>query len=227
MTSDWPHPRPANWSNGGWCVGRCAVDVTGGCQLTVRGTHDHDHERIRLGDGSRPRIRLFTKFCSRQKDSVRRRVDGHGFCTQSRFEVLDDLKFAGRCLLGDGEAAIAAVLALTDGVGADAVAECVGTADAFSTAVAIARPGSTVGYVGVPHGVDVPINTMFFRNIGLRGGAAPVRTYIPELLDDVLQGRINPGRVFDFETDLEGIAGAYAAMDERRAIKSLVRVGPV
>jgi threonine dehydrogenase-like Zn-dependent dehydrogenase len=68
---------------------------------------------------------------------------------------------------------------------------------------------------------------MFLRNVGLRGGAAPVRAYIPELLDDVLKGRIDPGRVFDFETDLDGIAGAYAAMDERRGIKSLVRVGTV
>jgi threonine dehydrogenase-like Zn-dependent dehydrogenase len=121
-----------------------------------------------------------------------------------------------------GEAAIAAVLALTDGVGADAVAECVGTADAFSTAVAIARPGSTVGYVGVPHGVEVPIETLFFRNVGIKGGSAPVRAYLPELLDDVLAGRINPGRVFDLETDLDGIAAAYSAMDERRAIKALI-----
>ena len=124
-----------------------------------------------------------------------------------------------------GDQAIAAVLALTGGVGADAVAECVGTGDAFSTAVAIARPGSTVGYVGVPHGVEVPIDTLFHRNIGIKGGSAPVRAYLPELLDDVLAERINPGRVFDFETDLDGIAAAYAAMDERRAIKSLVRVG--
>jgi len=68
---------------------------------------------------------------------------------------------------------------------------------------------------------------MFLRNIGLRGGAAPVRTYIPELLNDVLEGRIDPGRVFDFESDLEGIAEAYAAMDERRAVKSLIRVGAI
>jgi len=65
---------------------------------------------------------------------------------------------------------------------------------------------------------------VIFRNIGLRGGVSPVRRYIPELLDDVLEGRIQPGRVFDFETDLDGIVEAYAAMDERRAIKSLVRV---
>ena len=68
---------------------------------------------------------------------------------------------------------------------------------------------------------------MFFRNKGLFGGSAPARAYIPELLDDVLEGRINPGRVLDFETDLEGVAEAYAAMDERRAIKSLLRVGTV
>src|SRR5437667_8426 len=88
-----------------------------------------------------------------------------------------------------------------------------------------ARPGSNVGAVGAPHGVEVPIDTVIFRNIGLRGGVAPARRYIPELLDDVLEGRIHPGRVFDFETNLDGIAEGYAAMDERRAIKSLVTVG--
>ena len=68
---------------------------------------------------------------------------------------------------------------------------------------------------------------MFGRNIGLRGGAAPVRRYIPELLDDVLQGRIDPGRVFDFDTNLDGVAEGYRAMDERRAIKSLLRIGMI
>jgi threonine dehydrogenase-like Zn-dependent dehydrogenase len=124
-----------------------------------------------------------------------------------------------------GDTAAEAVLELVDRVGVDAALECVGTAEAFRTAVSVTRPGGTVGYVGVPHDVEVPIDATFFRNIGLRGGAAPVRTYIPRLLDDVLQGRIDPGRVFDFDTDLEGIADAYAAMDERRAVKSLVRVG--
>jgi len=126
-----------------------------------------------------------------------------------------------------GEAASEAVLELTDGVGVDAAVECVGTGQSMTTAFAVARPGATVGYVGVPHGVEVPLNAMFFRNIGMRGGSAPVRTYIPELMVDVLAGRINPGRVFDFETDLNGIQDAYAAMDERRAIKSLVRVGAI
>jgi threonine dehydrogenase-like Zn-dependent dehydrogenase len=126
-----------------------------------------------------------------------------------------------------GEEATEAVLELTDGVGVDATLECVGTGQSMETAFSIARPGSMVGYVGVPHGVEPPVDDMFFRNKGLRGGSAPVRTYIPELLADVLDGRVDPGRVLDFETDLDGVAEAYAAMDERRAIKSLVRVGTV
>jgi threonine dehydrogenase-like Zn-dependent dehydrogenase len=124
-----------------------------------------------------------------------------------------------------GEAATQTVLELTDGVGVDATLECVGTGQAMETAFSIARPGSMVGYVGVPHGVELPLDEMFFRNKGLRGGSAPVRAYLPELLDDVLAGRIEPGRVFDFETDLDGVGEAYAAMDERRAIKSLLRAG--
>jgi threonine dehydrogenase-like Zn-dependent dehydrogenase len=124
-----------------------------------------------------------------------------------------------------GDEATAAVMELTDGVGVDATLECVGTGQAMDTAFSLARPGSMVGYVGVPHGVELPLDEMFFHNKGLLGGSAPVRAYLPELLDDVLAGRINPGRVLDFETDLDGIAEAYAAMDERRAIKSLVRVG--
>src|SRR4029453_8765830 len=116
-----------------------------------------------------------------------------------------------------GEEATATVMELTDGVGVDAALECVGTDQAMQTAFSTARPGSMVGYVGVPHGVEVPLQEMFFRNKGLRGGSDPVRAYIPELLPDVLEGRIDPGRVLDFETDLEHIADAYAAMDQRRA----------
>ena len=126
-----------------------------------------------------------------------------------------------------GEGAVEGVKEMTGGVGADATLECVGTGQAMQTAIDIARAGSMVGFVGVPHGVDLPVGQMFFRNVGVRGGGAPVRVYLPELLDDVLAERINPGRVLDYETDLEGIADAYAAMDERRAIKSLVRVGSV
>lgn len=126
-----------------------------------------------------------------------------------------------------GEAAVQAIKEMTDGVGVDAALECVGTGQAMQTAIDIARAGSMVGYVGVPHGVELPIEQMFYRTVGVRGGGAPVRVYIPELLGDVLAERINPGRVLDYETDLEGIGDAYAAMDERRAIKSLVRVGSI
>ena len=126
-----------------------------------------------------------------------------------------------------GEEAIEKVKEMTAGVGVDATLECVGTGQAMETAIAVARAGSMVGFVGVPHGVDLPVGRMFSRNVGVRGGGAPVRVYLPELLDDVLAGSIDPGRVMDYETDLEGIADAYAAMDERRAIKSLVRVGSV
>ena len=126
-----------------------------------------------------------------------------------------------------GEEAIAAVLELTDEVGVDAALECVGTGQAMDTALGVTRPGSTVGYVGVPHGVELPVPSMFYANRGVQGGPAPARHYLPALLEDVLQGRINPGRVFDFATDLDGVAEAYAAMDERRAIKSLLLVGTV
>ena len=123
-----------------------------------------------------------------------------------------------------GDEAIEAVREMTDGLGVEAALECVGTGESMATTFAIARSGSVVGAVGAPHDVVVPIDTVIFRNVGLRGGVAPARRYIPDLLADVLAARINPGRVFDFETDLDHIVDGYDAMDERRAIKSLVRV---
>ena len=126
-----------------------------------------------------------------------------------------------------GEEAVAAVLEMTAGVGVDATLECVGTGEAMETALEIARPLSVVGYVGVPHGVEFPVRKLFTRNKGVLGGPAPARQYLPQLLDEVLAGRINPGRVFDYETGLEQIDEAYSAMDQRRAIKSLVRVSSV
>lgn len=122
-----------------------------------------------------------------------------------------------------GDEGVAAVMELTDGVGADAVLECVGTGDAMTQAFGCARPGSTVGFVGVPHDVVPPVETMFRKNIGLRGGAAPVRHYLEALRDDVLAGAIDPGKVFDLTLPLEQVAEAYAAMDERRAIKALLQ----
>ncbi|WP_107765590.1 zinc-dependent alcohol dehydrogenase family protein [Nocardioides terrigena] len=111
---------------------------------------------------------------------------------------------------------------LTDGVGADAVLECVGTDESIKQAFSIARPGSTVGFVGVPHGVELPVRRMFQRNIGLAGGMAPVRKYLPELLELTLSGAIDPGLVFDMTLPLEQSPEGYRAMDERRAIKVLL-----
>jgi threonine dehydrogenase-like Zn-dependent dehydrogenase len=118
---------------------------------------------------------------------------------------------------------VARILELTGGVGADAVLECVGTGDSMKTAFKIARPGSTVGFVGVPHDVVLPVQAMFGRNIGLAGGMAPVRKYLPELLDLVTSGAIDPGQVFDSTLPLDDVAEGYAAMDERRAIKVLLQ----
>jgi threonine dehydrogenase-like Zn-dependent dehydrogenase len=114
------------------------------------------------------------------------------------------------------------ILELTDGVGADAVLECVGTDGAMKTAFKIARPGSSVGFVGVPHGVELPVRRMFQKNVGLAGGMAPVRTYLPDLLARTLDGTINPGIVFDKVLPLDEVAEGYKAMDERRAIKVLL-----
>src|SRR5439155_26616612 len=126
-----------------------------------------------------------------------------------------------------GDEAITAVLDLTGGIGVDAARESVGTARSAATAVASARPGSTVGIVGAPHGVEIAFEANFWRGVGWQGSVAPARAYIPELLLDVLDGSINPGRVFDFETNLDHIADAYAAMDDRRAIKSVIRIGSI
>jgi threonine dehydrogenase-like Zn-dependent dehydrogenase len=124
-----------------------------------------------------------------------------------------------------GEEGIEKVMEITGGVGGDAVLECVGNDPAIQQAFAVARPGSTVGFVGVPHGVELPIRRMFQKNIGLAGGMAPVRRYLPELLELVQSGRINPGLVFDRKLPLSEVAEGYRAMDEREAIKVLLEPG--
>lgn len=96
-----------------------------------------------------------------------------------------------------GEDGVARVKDLTDGIGADAVLECVGTAEAMQQSLQSARPGGNVGFAGVPHDAAVDGQELFFSHVGLRGGPAPVRRYLPDLLDLVLSGRINPGKVFD------------------------------
>ena len=118
-----------------------------------------------------------------------------------------------------GKEGAAHVKELTSGIGADAVLECVGTNDSMLQAFGSARPGSTVGFVGAPHGVELPVRKMFSKNIGLAGGMAPVRKYLPELLDLVTSGAADPGLVFDARMPLHQVAEGYRAMDERRAVK--------
>ncbi|MFE2423205.1 zinc-dependent alcohol dehydrogenase family protein [Streptomyces hokutonensis] len=122
-----------------------------------------------------------------------------------------------------GEEGIARIKDLTGGIGADSVLECVGTSQSMSQALHSARPGGNVGFVGVPHEVAVDGQELFFSQVGLRGGPAPVRRYLPDLIDRVLSGHINPGKVFDLTLPLEQVAEGYKAMDERRAIKALLK----
>lgn len=123
-----------------------------------------------------------------------------------------------------GEAALAAVRELTRGEGAHGVIEAVGTEQSMRTALDIVRDGGAIGYVGVPHGSasGVDLGVMFDRNIALRGGVAPVRTYIPELLPDVLDGTIDPSPVFDLSIGLDEVPAGYRAMDGRTALKVLI-----
>jgi hypothetical protein len=122
-----------------------------------------------------------------------------------------------------GAAGAAVVKEMLEGIGAGAVLECVGTRESMQQAIDSTRPGGRVGYVGLPTGgVELPIGQMFDNNINVGGGVAPVRAYLPALLRDVLAGGIEPGRVFDRELPLAQVADAYAAMDERRAIKALL-----
>ncbi len=122
-----------------------------------------------------------------------------------------------------GADGVACIRDLTKGTGADSVLECVGTQEAMMQAVQATRPGGSVGYVGVPHEVELDGAQLFFSHVRLHGGPAPVRRYLPHLIDLVLNGKINPGKVFDLMLPLNQVAEAYKAMDERRAIKALLR----
>jgi threonine dehydrogenase-like Zn-dependent dehydrogenase len=122
-----------------------------------------------------------------------------------------------------GDEGVARVKELTDGVGAHSVLECVGTQESMMQAIRATRPGGSVGYVGVPHGVALNGEELFFAHVRLHGGPAPVRRFLPELIDRVWNGNIHPGKVFDLTLPLDRVAEGYKAMDERRAIKALLR----
>ena len=123
-----------------------------------------------------------------------------------------------------GDEGVERIKDLTKGVGADSVLECVGTQEAMRQAIRSTRPGGSISYVGVPHGVELDGTELFYTHVHLHGGPAPVRRYLPDLIRLVQNGTINPGRVFDLELPLEQVAEGYRAMDERRAIKTLLRM---
>lgn len=122
-----------------------------------------------------------------------------------------------------GDAGVAKIKELTNGLGAHSVIEAVGTQESMMQAIRATRAGGHVGYVGVSHDVELPGLELFFSHVHLHGGPAPVRDYLPELIGLILRGEIDPGKVFDLELPLEEAAEGYKAMDERRAIKVLLR----
>ncbi|MFF0157137.1 zinc-dependent alcohol dehydrogenase family protein [Streptomyces sp. NPDC005263] len=134
------------------------------------------------------------------------------------------LEFGATDIIAErGEEGVARVKELTNGIGADSVLECVGTQQSMHQALQSTRPGGNVGFVGMPHDVQIDGQELFFSHVGLRGGPAPVRAYLPDLIERVVGGRINPGKVFDLTLPLDEVAEGYKAMDERRAIKALLR----
>ncbi|MTD15848.1 zinc-binding dehydrogenase [Nakamurella sp. YIM 132087] len=158
-----------------------------------------------------------------------KRLGAERIIALSRYEDRQQLvrQFGATDIVASRDAdALAEIMALTDEVGVDATCECVGTTQSWETALDITRPGGTVGYVGVPSGVEgggLPLRKMFGRNVSVSGGVAPARVYLPELLADVLDGSLDPGPVFTSELPLSDVADAYRAMDERRSVKVLLR----
>lgn len=169
-----------------------------------------------VGDGA---VGLLGVLSARQKGAER-------IIIMSRHEPRQRLarEFGATDIITErGDEGVARVLDLTDGVGAGSTLECVGTSESMRQAIGSTRPGGSVGYVGVPHGVELDAQNLFFSHVRLLGGPAPVRRYLPELIDLVWNGKIHPGRVFDLTLPLAEVAEGYRAMDERRAIKTLLQ----
>ncbi|MBO0143143.1 zinc-dependent alcohol dehydrogenase family protein [Agrobacterium sp. Ap1] len=169
-----------------------------------------------VGDGA---VGLMGVLAARQMGAER-------IIAMSRHKTRQDLamEFGATDIVSErGDAGVARIKELTEGVGATSVLECVGTQESMSQALACARPGGKIGFVGVPHGVTFDGQNLFFQQKSLLGGPAPVRRFLPYLMDLVLDRAINPGKVFDLELPLADVAEGYRAMDERRAIKTLLR----
>src|SRR5215217_3324037 len=122
-----------------------------------------------------------------------------------------------------GDAGVAKIKELTGGLGAHSVIEGVGTEESMRQAIGATRPGGHVGFVGVAHGAELPVEGLFWSLVHLHGGPAPVRRFLPELIELIWNRRIDPGKMFDLELPLEQAAEGYRAMDERRSIKTLLR----
>jgi alcohol dehydrogenase len=196
------------------------TDVLGtGHHATVSADVGEGDTCIVVGDGA---VGLCGVLAARRLGAKRIVAMGHH---EDRLDIAEQFG-ATETVAARGEAAIERATELTYG-GANHVLECVGAASAMDTAIEVCRPGGTVGYVGVPHGVDetgLDVFGLFRENRTLRGGVAPVRAYTDELLADVLQGTLDPSPVFTKTVDLEGVPEGYSAMDEREAIKVLVEL---
>jgi threonine dehydrogenase-like Zn-dependent dehydrogenase len=169
-----------------------------------------------VGDGA---VGLLGVLAAKQLDAER-------IIAMSRHETRQKLarEFGATDIVAErGDDGVARVKQLTDGLGAHSVIEAVGTQESMMQAIRATRPGGHVGYVGVAHDVALPCEELFFSHVHLHGGPAPVRQYLPELIDLIWHRKINPGKVFDLELPLEEAAEGYKAMDERRAIKVLLR----
>ncbi|MGO4331094.1 zinc-dependent alcohol dehydrogenase family protein [Cupriavidus sp. 2TAF22] len=169
-----------------------------------------------VGDGA---VGLMGVLAARQMGAGR-------IIAMSRHKTRQDLalEFGATDIITErGDAGVQRIKEMTHGIGADSVLECVGTREAMMQAIDATRPGGSVGYVGVPHGVELEGQRLFFTQTRLHGGPAPVRRYLPDLIDLVLQRKIEPGKVFDLKLPLAEVAEGYKAMDERRAIKVLLQ----
>ncbi len=187
----------------GWFAAE-AANVTPGGNVVV------------VGDGA---VGLLGVLAARQRGAAR-------IIAMSRHESRQKLarEFGATDIVAErGDEGVARIKELTDGVGADSVLECVGTRESMMQAIRSTRPGGFVGYVGVPHGVELSGQDLFHTHVHLHGGPAPVRRFLPELIDRVWNRTIDPGRVFDLTLPLDRVAEGYRAMDERRAIKALLR----
>ena len=170
-----------------------------------------------VGDGA---VGLMGVLAAKQMGAAR-------IIAMSRHKTRQDLavEFGATDIVAErGDAGVERVKALTEGIGADSVLECVGMDESMKQAIRCARPGAMIGYVGVPHGVQLDGQALFFSQTGMLGGPAPVRRFLPDLIDLVLERKINPGKVFDLTLPLADVAEGYRAMDERRAIKTMLRV---